>query len=274
MGKSSTPKVDNPVMATERQTILFENRDGIAYVTLNRPAVGNAINLQMALELKACSGRLRADSSVRTVVLAGAGRHFCAGGDISCPAQDDAGIRAHVLDLTSILHAAIIDFTQMDAPVVAVAEGSIAGAGIALLAAADLAVAGPCAKFRLAYSSLGLTPDGGLSFVLPQLVGRKRAMDLLLTNRTLGALEALEWGLVNQVAAEGAAQSTARQLAARIAQGPLHAFGAIKNLLAAASPGLEEHMALESRTIAEQRLHREGREGVDAFFERREPNFY
>lgn len=260
-------------MSIERQTLLIEIRDGIAHVTLNRPEVGNAINMQMALELEACSRRLRADSSVRSVVLSGAGKHFCAGGDISCPVENDAGVRAHVIELTSVLHAAIIDFTRMDAPVVAVAAGSIAGVGIGLLAAADLAIAAPCAKFRLAYSSLGLTPDGGISFILPRLVGRKRAMDLLLTNRTLGAMEALDWGLVNQVVAEGAASSTAVQLAVRLAQGPLHAFGATKNLLAAARPGLEEHMALESRTIAEQRLHPEGREGIDAFFERRKPKF-
>jgi 2-(1,2-epoxy-1,2-dihydrophenyl)acetyl-CoA isomerase len=260
-------------MTTERQTILVEIHDGIAYVTLNRPEVGNAINLQMALELKACSGRLRADSSIRSVVLSGAGKHFCTGGDISHPVGDDAGIRDHVMKLTSVLHAAIIDFSRMNAPVVAVAAGSIAGAGIALVAAADLAIAAPCAKFRLAYSSLGLTPDGGISFVLPQLVGRKRAMELLLTNRTLDAREALEWGLVNQVVADGAAQSAAEQLAVRLAQGPLLAFGATKNLLAAARPGLEEHMALESQTIADQRLHPEGREGIEAFFERRKPKF-
>lgn len=255
------------------ETVSIEKRAGLALVTLNRPAVGNAIDLQMARELDRCVRDLSTDSSVRVVLLSGAGGQFCVGGDLTCPAVADADIHAHVLELTSILHTAITGLVHMNAPVIAAVRGTVAGAGIGLIAAADLAVVAASTKFRLAYSAVGLTPDCGLSWLLPQIIGRKRAMDLLLTNRVLSAQEAAAWGFVNEVVADEMLHEAAEQLAGKLAAGPLQAFGATKRLVAAAQKELEAQMGMESRTIAAQRLHPEGREGVNAFFERRKPAF-
>jgi len=159
----------------------------------------------------------------------------------------------------------------MDAPVIAAVNGTAAGAGVGLVAMSDLAVCAESAKFALAYTGVALTPDGGTSFFLPQILGHKRAMELILTNRALSAREALDWGLVNQVVADTEVLGTAMALAERLAAGPLRAFGKAKRLVAAAHGGLESHLALESETIAAQGASAEGREGIAAFLEKRKP---
>ena len=138
-------------------------------------------------------------------------------------------------------------------------KGSAAGAGLGLVLAADLAIAGRSAKFTPAYTGVGLTPDAGCTFLLPRAVGYKRAMELLLTNRVLSAEEALDWGLVNQVVDDELVDGTAAALAARLAGGPSAAFGGVKRLLAEAEPGLETHLGRESRARRERggaRRHR------------------
>jgi len=252
-----------------RSAVQIDTEGGIARVRLNRPDVGNAVNLQMAQELEAGLHSLSADPSVRVIVLAGIGTQFCVGGDLGCPVDDDEGVHAHVSNLTTALHAAVAVLVRTDAPVLVLAKGTVSGAGVGLMAAADFVLAADSTRLRLAYSAVGLTPDCGVSFLLPQIVGRTRALELLLTNRTLLAHEALEWGLVNQLVTAEVLIEAGQNLAGRLAAGPVRAFGRTKRLVADALGGFEAHMALESRTIAEQRLHAEGREGVSAFFKRR-----
>lgn len=139
--------------------------------------------------------------------------------------------------------------------------------------AADLAIAGRSAKFTPAYTGVGLTPDAGCTFLLPRAVGYKRAMELMLTNRVLGAEEALDWGLVNQVVDDEKVDETAAALAARLASGPTGAFGRVKRLLAEAEPGLEAQLGRESRSIAACGAGAEGREGIAAFLEKRAARF-
>jgi 2-(1,2-epoxy-1,2-dihydrophenyl)acetyl-CoA isomerase len=161
----------------------------------------------------------------------------------------------------------------MDAPVVAAVNGTAAGAGVGLVAMADLALCARSAKFNLAYTSVGLTPDGGTTFLLPRTVGHKRAMELLLLNRVLGAEEALSWGLVNEVVADERLLERAVEVAERLAHGPRTAFGATKRLIAHSLGALESQMVLESETIAAQATSPDAAEGIDAFLGKRKARF-
>jgi 2-(1,2-epoxy-1,2-dihydrophenyl)acetyl-CoA isomerase len=162
---------------------------------------------------------------------------------------------------------------RMDAPLIAAVNGTAAGAGVGRVLAADLASAAQSAKVSLAYTGVGLTPDGATSFLLPRAVGHKRAMELLLTNRTLSADECLQWGLVNQVVADEELLAVAGKLAARLAAGPTRAFGDTKRLMLASAGGFEAQLALESQTIATRGASAEGKEGIGAFLEKRKPSY-
>jgi 2-(1,2-epoxy-1,2-dihydrophenyl)acetyl-CoA isomerase len=152
-------------------------------------------------------------------------------------------------------------------------NGTAAGGGVGLVCMADLAIAGRSSRFSLAYTGVGLAPDCATSFLLPRIVGRRRAIELMLTNRTLGADEALAWGLVNEVVEDVDVLARAQAMAAGFAAGPTAAYGAVKRLLDAADPGLEAQMALEGRAIAAQAGHPHGREGVAAFLAKRRPTY-
>jgi 2-(1,2-epoxy-1,2-dihydrophenyl)acetyl-CoA isomerase len=260
-------------MTNVAPAIRVEVRDAVAHLTLARAEVANTMNLQFVRELLAAALSLQADPRVRAAVLSGEGRNFCFGGDLKGIAAAGEDLRAYVSDLTTALHAALAHLMHMDAPVIAAITGSAAGAGLGLVLAADLAIAGRSAKFTAAYTGVGLTPDAGCSFLLPRAVGYKRAMDLFLTNRVLSADEALDWGLVNQVVDDDKVDETAAALAARLASGPTGAFGAVKRLMAEAEPGLETQLGRESRSVAEHGASAQGREGIAAFLEKRRPRF-
>jgi len=255
------------------ETVLLEIRDGIAVVTLNQPESANALSMAMGRELLAAALRIEGDLAVRAVVVTGAGRHFCFGGDLNGMAAQREAVGGFLNELTTILHAAIGSFTRMRAPVIAAVNGTAAGGGVGLVCMADLAIAGRGSRFRLAYTGVALAPDCATSFLLPRIVGRRRALELFLTNRMLGADEALAWGLVNQVVDDGEVLSQALALAATFAAGPTESYAAVKRLLDAADPGIESQMALEGRTMAAQCRHPQGREGVAAFLAKRKPNY-
>jgi 2-(1,2-epoxy-1,2-dihydrophenyl)acetyl-CoA isomerase len=136
---------------------------------------------------------------------------------------------------------------------------------------ADLAIAGEHAKFNLAYTAVGLTPDCGTSFLLPRAVGVRRTMELMLLNRALSAQEALNWGLVNRVVADAKVLDEALAIAAQLASGPTHAYGKVKRLIAQSLGAFESQMVLEAETIASQAASPEGAEGINAFLEKRRP---
>lgn len=256
------------------ETVTLEQRDGVAHLTLNRPEVANGINLQLAEELLQAVTSLADDASVRAVLLTGAGARFCGGGDVKGFAGwgDELGHR--IREIAVPLHAAISQLVRLDAPVVAAVHGSVAGAGIGLACAADLVVAGESTKLVLAYTGIGLTPDGGSSWFLPRVVGLRRALELTLTNRVLSAAEALEWGLVSRVVADDAVLDTGRQLASELAAGPTRAFGGAKRLLhGSLEHALDQHLALETEEIARAGATADALEGVAAFVAKRAPRF-
>jgi 2-(1,2-epoxy-1,2-dihydrophenyl)acetyl-CoA isomerase len=255
------------------QAVLVDMRDGVATVTLNRPEGSNALNMAMGRELLEAALQVEGDATVRAVVVTGAGKHFCFGGDLAGMAQQGIGVGAHLNELTTYIHGAISCFTRMKAPVIAAVNGTAAGGGVGLVCMADLAIAGRSSRFTLAYTGVGLAPDCSTSFLLPRIVGRRRAIELFLTNRVLGADEALAWGLVNQVVEDAELLPQAQALAAKFAAGPTESYAAVKRLIDAADPGLESQMALEGRTIAAQALHPHGQEGVAAFLGKRKPSY-
>jgi 2-(1,2-epoxy-1,2-dihydrophenyl)acetyl-CoA isomerase len=256
------------------ETVLLERRNRVAVVTLNRPGNANTLDLAMGRALLQVALLCEADAGIGAVVLTGAGKHFCFGGDLRGMVDSGASVSGYLNELTTHLHAAITSFTRLRAPVIAAVNGTAAGAGVGLVCMADLALGGRSTKFSLAYTGVGLAPDGSTSFLLPRIVGRHRAMELFLTNRALGAEEAQQWGLLNQVVDDEQLQAEAFALAERLAAGPTDSFGAVKRLLAASDPGLESQLALEGRTIAAQGVHAEGREGIAAFLEKRKPDYH
>jgi len=254
-------------------TVQVESRGAVTLVTLNRPDVSNALNLQMAMDLLAAAMTCGRNSGVRAVVLTGAGRNFCFGGDLRAMQARGKGADSYVRELTTYLHEAISHFVRMDAPLIAAVNGTAAGAGVGLVAMADLALCGEGSKFNLAYTSVGLTPDASTSFLLPRAVGVKRAMELFLLNRVVDAEEAVSWGLVNRAVPDDRLVAEALALGEKLAAGPVHAFGRTKRLVSNSLGALESQMVLESETIAAQAGTAEGLEGITAFLEKRTPRF-
>ena len=254
--------------------LVFEVKEGVGLIRLNRPDDGNAITLEMARELLDAAGRCDADPEVRAVVLTGTGPMFCAGGDLKAFAAQGDQVTAYMEQVTQPFHAAISLFNGLDAPVVAAINGTAAGGGLSLALAADIAIAAESAKFTLAYTKIGLTPDGASTYFLARLVGLRRAKEMVLLNPVLTARQALEWGLVNQVVADAEVLPTATGLAQKLAQGPTRAFGEAKRLiLAGATDSLEAQMERESRTIASLAASPDGQEGMAAFLGKRGPRF-
>jgi 2-(1,2-epoxy-1,2-dihydrophenyl)acetyl-CoA isomerase len=249
-------------------------RDGVAWLTLNRPQAGNAIDIPIAKELLAAAERCERDSAVRAVVITGAGKMFCAGGDLRSFAGAGDRIADVLAELTQVLHAAVARLARMRAPVIAAVNGAAAGAGMSLACAADLVIAAESAHFTMAYTAAGLTPDGSSTYFLPRLVGPMRARELMLTNRRLTAAEALAWGMVTRVVPDNALLEATHALARSLADGPTLAYGATKLLvLASALESLEAQLDLEAREIVTISATRDSREGIAAFLAKRRPTF-
>lgn len=256
--------------------VLLDIRDDIAHIILNRPGAMNALNLEMAKELLDATMQCDETTGVRAVVIAGAGKTFCAGGDVKrFGAEDaDAQLPTYVRAITTYLHAAISALARMNAPVIAAVEGSAAGGGMSLALACDLIIAAESARFTAAYTRIGLCPDGSMTYSLSRLVGLRRALELTLTNRTLTAAEALDWSIVTAVAPDGEALLRADELAHQFAQGPTLAYGVTKRLIHAGwSETLETQMMAESQAISAMAATADAREGMAAFLARRAPEF-
>ena len=211
---------------------------------------------------------------MRAVILTGAGKMFSGGGDLkSFAAQGDA-LPGHLKEVALYLHAAISRFVRMDAPVIAAVNGTAGGGGMSLCLFADVVLAAESAKFTLAYTRAGLSPDGGSTYFLPRLIGLRRALELALTNRVLTAKEALEWGMVTKVVPDSELQAEAQALAGQLAAGATRALGAAKRLLHHSfGESLETQMELEAQGIAEQARTRDAREGIAAFIAKRKASF-
>ena len=257
------------------QTLLYEVKNNVARITLNRPDAANALDARMGHELMQVAIRASEDPSVRAVILTGAGKMFCGGGDLKHFASLGDRLPAHLKELAGELHLAISRFARMQAPVIAAVNGSAGGAGLSLAIFADIVLAAESAKFTLAYTRAGLSPDGGSTYFLPRIIGLRRALEMALTNRVLSAREALDWGLITRIVPDAELQTQADALAAPLAAGATQAFGAAKRLLQHSfSESLETQMELEALAIADQARTPHSREGIAAFIAKRPPKFH
>lgn len=255
-------------------TLEYEVKDHVAWIRLNRVDDGNALDAAMGMELMDAAWECAEDRNVRAVALTGNGKNFSFGGDLKSFHSYGEEMPKHLKLVTTYLHEAVSRLVHMKKPVVSAVQGVAAGAGMSLALLADLVIASESAKFTLAYTKVGLTPDGSASYFLPRLVGARRAMELTLTNRLLTAPEALEWGLVSRVVPDADLLLEAERLAKALADGPVGAYGEAKALLYGSfDETLESQMAKESAVIASRAGSEEGKEGIASFMEKRAPNF-
>jgi 2-(1,2-epoxy-1,2-dihydrophenyl)acetyl-CoA isomerase len=255
------------------QSILCEKRDGVLMITLNRPDKLNALTDAMLRELQDAFGTAADDDATRCVLLTGAGKGFCPGQDLANAQELGGGgapdYGAHIRENYNPL---ILAMTRMPKPIVAAVNGVAAGAGMSLAMACDVRIASEKASFLQAFINIGLVPDSGSTWLLPRLIGRQRALDLMLSGRKVSAAEALEWGLVNQVVAPEQLMEEATKTAARYATAPTFAIGQLKhNLDCAETRSLEDTLAIEAASQAECGRTADHLEGIRAFLEKRTP---
>jgi 2-(1,2-epoxy-1,2-dihydrophenyl)acetyl-CoA isomerase len=246
----------------------------VATVRLNDPASLNALSVDMAAQLDTAVAELSSDDRIRCLVLTGTGRGFCAGGDVQSfydAREDPHPVMRAVLDG---LHGAVGRLLDAPFPTIAAINGVVAGAGMGVAMATDLAVAVDSAVFTMAYTGIGVSPDGSSTYFLPRLVGTRRAMDMILTNRRLTAAEAEDLGLVNRSVPEEEFASTVAELAARLATGPTLAYVRARNLVRSSlanDPGTQ--MDAEAAGILAAGETSDFLEGITAFVEKRRPSF-
>ena len=267
---SRRPALETPMTY---ESILFEVNDRVATITFNRPDQGNSMDLAVMKELMHVSIVCDEDPAIRAAIITGSGRFFSVGGDLASFGETDDPASL-IKEMTVYFHAAVSRFSRMDAPLIAAVNGMAAGAGFSLVSACDLSVAAESARFASQYTAASLSPDGSSTYFLPRLVGTRRAMELMLTNRRLSAAEALEWGLINEVVPDEELASRVGELAGALANGATLAYGSVKRLLHDSfSATLETQMEMEAREIASLTKSRDGIEGVQAFLDKRTPEF-
>jgi len=258
----------------EYETIIFEVKDHVACITLNRPAESNSVNLTIAKELMEAAVRCNQDPEIRAVILTGAGKMFSAGGDLQFFYDSGDDLPTAMKKTTVYCNLAVSHFMRMNAPLITAVNGAAAGIGMSFAISGDIVLAAESSVFMAAYTAVGLSPDGSMTYVLPRVAGLTRAKELLLTNRKLRAREAMEWGLVSRVVPDDDLMKEAETLARKFAAGPTVSFGSVKKLLNMTfSETLESQMEHESGGITGMTRTADGHEGISAFLERRPPHF-
>ena len=248
------------------QTLGYEVKDAIATLTLNRPDAYNALNLTLGRDLFHATLEADEDPGVRCIVVTGAGKAFCAGGDVKDFAEAGDRVGVVIKELTTYLHGAVSRLARTAKPVIMGINGIAAGGGMSFALAGDLVVAAESAKFTMAYSRIAASPDGSSSYFLPRLIGLRRALELHYTNRVLTAREALDWGLVNRVHPDPEFPGALAGLARELAAGPTLAFGRAKQLFhQSTQESLETQMELEAQAIAASGHTADFQVGVKAF---------
>jgi 2-(1,2-epoxy-1,2-dihydrophenyl)acetyl-CoA isomerase len=251
--------------------VRFDREDAIAVLTLDRPERLNAMADPMWDALTEHLGKIAADDTIRAVILTGAGRAFCSGGDVTGMAKSDiVSGRAR----SQRRHRAVLALYNLEKPVIAAVRGAVYGIGNALALACDLILASDTAKFSMAFKKVGVVPDGGAIFFLTQYLGIARAKDLVYTARVVPADEAHELGLVMRVVPDDRLEAEARALAGDMAESATYALALAKKMFHSMYvPTLEQLMEMETLASGAARLTHDHQEGVNAFKEKRPPRF-
>ncbi len=256
------------------KTILYSVEDGVAKVIFNRADSGHSINREFAHEFMNVAIEATTDKDVKCILISATGSMYSFGGDLKFFSTEMDKIESTLLELTAVLHQGIQRFHNCSVPVIIAVNGMAAGGGFSMALFGDVVFAARSAKFVMAYTNAGLSPDGSSSYYLPRVVGLRRAQELMLTNRMLSAEEAQEWGIVTTVVDDDVLLKEAEKLAKKLAKGPTRAYGAVKKLLSKTfEQSLEEQLEIESRHIAKMADSVDGREGLDAFLKKRKPSF-
>lgn len=256
------------------ETLLYEEEAGVAILTLNRPAVLNALNSTLAKELLQGLQTGEAESSVRALLITGSGRGFCAGADLRERRAMQVEGNMQFNSLRELYNPIILALRNMEKPVIAAVNGVAVGAGCSLALACDLTIASDQASFGQIFVKRGLIPDCGANWFLPRLVGIKKAVELMFSGETISAHEAERIGLINRVVPAAELMTVTRELAFQLAQGPTRAFGLAKkalNLGMASDLTTLLEFEAEAQTLA--RATADAHEGIKAFLEKRPPVF-
>lgn len=254
-------------------------RDGpVATLTLNRPAALNVLDLAMVDALVPATAEVAADTAIRVLVVRGAGKHFMAGGDIRTFARSlDRGPAEREREFAHLLervHTVVETLARMAQPVVARVHGAVAGFGLSLMNACDLAIASDDAYFAGAYRQLAVTPDGGGTWSLPRIVGQRRALEILLLSERFDAARALELGLVNRVVPAQDLDATVERVVNALVEGPREALAGTKRLVRGSfDRTLAEQLRAEAASFAQLTGRDDFVEGVRAFLDKRSPRF-
>jgi 2-(1,2-epoxy-1,2-dihydrophenyl)acetyl-CoA isomerase len=258
------------------ETITFEETDGYAVITLNRPDRLNAFNSVMHAELADALGRVESNNATRALILTGAGRGFCTGQDLNdrVMGDDDAPPPDLGHTIETLYNPLVRRLRALEMPVICAVNGVAAGAGANIALGCDLVIAGESARFIQAFCRIGLVPDGGGTWLLPNLAGRAKAMAMAMLGEPVDAAEAERIGLIWKVVPDASLMEEARTLAARLATQPTKGLAAIKKLItAAAANDLDTQLDLERDTQRELGRSHDYREGVRAFLGKRAPAF-
>src|SRR6266446_5048873 len=266
---------NTPQLAPSGPIVLEGKHEGIATLVMNRPDRLNALNGELSMAINDALGRLAQDQSVNVVVITGAGRAFCAGGDLAAIGKGRQSRQTQGLE--PVLRGGmqmVLKMRTMPQPVIAAVNGPAAGAGMNVALAADIRIAAEEATFGQNFAKVGLYPDYGGTYFLPQLVGPSKAAELAYTGDMIDAKTALALGLVNQVVPAAQLEAAVKTLAQKIAQGPSLAIQAVKKaLFASGEKELAQALDNEVREQIRCYLSDDGNEGIRAFFEKRHPTF-
>jgi len=256
-------------------TVQVERRGAVATITLDRPQAMNAVNAELGDALKAAVEQAAGDDEVRAVVLTGNGKAFCSGADLKSGFEPDADGYPDVENaLTHRFHPIIEGLRTMPKPTIAAINGPAVGIGLSFALACDLSLAAESAYCMLAFVNIGLVPDGGSSFLIPERIGFARAIEMAMLGEKVPAATAHEWGLINRVVADDQLLAQAAELADRLAAGPTRSYaGSKRQLNHWALHRMQEQLALEAGIQAEMARTRDFMEGVTAFVEKRPTRF-
>jgi 2-(1,2-epoxy-1,2-dihydrophenyl)acetyl-CoA isomerase len=255
-------------------TMAYSVSDGVAHLRFTRPELANAVSPTFSRDLRAVMLAIEFDEAVKSVAVTAEGKVFCAGGDLKVFHEAGDRLPSTAADMLVDFHAALYKMNTTPKPFVAGVRGAAGGAGLSLMSAFDLVVSGRSAKYTMAYTRAGVTPDGTSSYFLARHIGLRRALDLTLTNRVLTADEAEQWGLVNRVVADDEVDGAAIELARQLASGATRALGLAKRVIYHGyEHGLADAGEFEGRTITQVMGGHDAKEGIAAFVAKRAPVF-